>query len=459
MASPLQFSLGLATGGFLGPLAGATRGLAAFLGVTVSVSGVVAGVWREISRGGALTDLSHRTGESVRDLLQLQYAFQQSGASADQVAPVLQRFRQSLSGVGESGENTAEAFAAINLSIEQLKNLDAPQALAKVFAGLNAADRNTAAGAAGTLFGRGGAGEILQIARDGSAFADALRESAAQAGQMERLAGVFDHIGDTIVSLKLQLRGAFLGLAEEVAPAINGILTTLANRDFATLGKIVELSLTVAFENAVTFLASALTKLFAALPELAKAGVKGTAAGIGIPLASSVARFIAGSNEQAANQTSDPQLAAEQRRNALGWRLFAAAGEEAAPDLAKQAGASFVKAFKAAMDAKGPDLFGGTNAAALAALLQPFGPSAIAKAAPGIGGVAATNLLAGGGKGAEANALERVGALFGAGAGSSLTDHARQTASNTRESAKAIYKVNATLERMERQTGGGFANV
>ena len=50
-----------------------------------------------------------------------------------------------------------------------------PAALDAIFGGLNKLDRNTAAGVAAKIFGRGASGDILQLARDAEGFAGALQ--------------------------------------------------------------------------------------------------------------------------------------------------------------------------------------------------------------------------------------------------------------------------------------------
>ena len=408
----IEYSLGLATAGFLGPLRNVTAGLAGFIGLAGGLGGAAAAVFSEINRGGALKDLSNRTGELVGDLFQLQFAFEQSGVSAATLPTILQKYRASLSGVGEMGESTAEAFSLIGTNIDALKKLDAPAALDAIFGGLNKLDRNTAAGVAAKIFGRGASGDILQLARDAEGFAGALQDAARQGQTFNSMANAFDNIGDQLGRLKLQARGIFLGLAADIAPALNGLLTTLADRDFPRLGQIAELSLTVAFEKSVTFLASALAKLSASLPNLIKGTMQAGAGAIGVPIVGGIAGFLAGAKDRQADREGNPAIAAEMRRQAIGWRLFAGAAEQAAPDLAREAGASFVNAFKAAMGAQGPDLFGGANAAALAELLKPFGAVA-AGVAPGAGGLNA-GISFGGKKDAEnVNALRRIG--FGSG--------------------------------------------
>lgn len=445
----IEYSLGLATAGFLGPLGAVAGRLSAFIGVSAAAGTAIAGVWKQIQRGGELTDLANRTGESVKDLYQLQYAFEQSGIAAEGVAPILQRYRQSLSGIGESGENTADAFAAIGTSIQELKGLDAPAALEKIFKGLAAVDRNTAAGVAGTLFGRGGAGSILQVARDGDSFAEALKESADQAERMQRLAPLFDKIGDTLVSLKRQLDGVFLGLAEEVGPAINGVLQSLAKRDFATLGKIAELSLTVGFESAVNTLARALQAVFAALPEMMKAGLKGGAA-LGDVMAASLfdASSIALTSLGGAAPVGSPLREFLNQKSALSGQI-ADELRAGTPQLLSDAFQSVMASIKAGLTADTKNLFGGENAAALAAILQSFGP--VAGKLPLPGGIAPNALTSGFSASSlsQANALERVGAIFGGGSGSGMTEYSRETARNTREANKVLREIQKAVEHWD----------
>lgn len=410
----IEYSLGLATAGFLGPLRSVTAGLAGFIGLAGGLGGAVAGVFNEINRGGALKDLSNRTGELVGDLFQLQFAFQQSGVSAATLPTVLQKYRAALSGVGEMGESTAEAFSLIGTNIEDLKKLDAPAALDAIFGGLNKLDRNTAAGVAAKIFGRGASGDILQLARDAEGFAGALQDAAQQGRTFDQMANAFDNIGDQLGRLKLQVRGVFLGIAADVAPAINGLLTTLADRDFPRLGQIAELSLTVAFEKSVNFLASALTKLFASLPNLLKGAGSAGAGTVGLPLLGWFAEKYAGLLEGNAGRFagfSDEQRQ-DWRNQAAGWRLFAGAAQQAGPDAMRQAGEQFVQAFRDAMGAQGPDLFGGANAAALAEMLKPFGAVA-AGGAPGVGGFGAGIRFSGKQEAENVNALRRIG--FGSG--------------------------------------------
>lgn len=257
MGGKIEYSLGLATAGFLGPLGTVASRLSGFMGATATLGGAAAAVFAQINKGGALIDLSNRTGESVKDLFQLQHAFEQSGVAASGVAPLLQRYRQSLSGVGEMGESTAEAFQLLGTSIEELKGLNAPEAMQKLFAGFAKLDRNTAAGVASKIFGRGAAGDILQMSRDANGFADALQRAAPHAEVMARNAAAFDRLGDTLGDLKMEFDGIAASIAEKVTPALNLLTTQLRDKDFAGIGEVFELSMKAAIQEVTFFMSDA----------------------------------------------------------------------------------------------------------------------------------------------------------------------------------------------------------
>ena len=280
MAGKIEYALGLDSSNFLGKIAGANQAVQLFT-FAVDIAGkALRGSFATIERGGALQDLSNRTRETVGDLFQLQYAFQQSGVEAGAVPSILQKYRAALGGVGEMGENTAAAFAALGLSITDLSRLSGPDALEKIFGGLNQLDRNKAAGVAGALFGRGLSGDILQLAGDSKDFGENLREAARQANIMAANAPMFDKFGDTLGRLKLQTEGLFLDLAVKITPILQGALDTLMNPgSIESFGEKLELSLTVGFGESVNFFSRSLQRVFAALPEMF-VGVVNVAAGL-----------------------------------------------------------------------------------------------------------------------------------------------------------------------------------
>ncbi len=443
----IDYSLGLETAGILGKITGVNQAFE-LLGKAIDGVGAIGrSVFQEIERGAALKDLSNRTGETVGNLFQLQFAFEQSGIAAGSVPGTLLRFQKSLSGVGEMGENTAEAFAALKLNIADLRDLDSPTALAKVFQGLNGLDRNSAADVASRSFGRGSSCDILQLARDSDGFAQSLADAARQAALFERNADAFDKFGDTIGQIKLELRGVFSALASDITPALQVLLDTFRSGDVQSFGEALRLSLTIAFSESVNFFAKALQAVFASIPDMMKA-VQIGAGGIGDRLTANLLEAVAGfqtsatqdlpvgdpfREEMAASSALLGQVADELRGGAAGISDVVAAVAD-----------GVTKAITA-------DTKGIIDTAGLRAQLAALGIGVgVAPAARVAGGTPANPFsgVAGGSGFGDANALERVGASFGGGASSNLANSARQTAVNTRESAKALYKVNETLERM-----------
>lgn len=248
MAGVLSFALGLETGAFSSGLDRAAGRLFAFISAGKLLETVLEGVWGAIERGGALTDLSARTGESVADLYRLQEAFKVVGLEADSVPSIINRFNRSLSGVGETGQRTDQAFAALGLSMESLRRMDAPaqfDAVARAMAGL---DRASALDVGFRLFGREGGDSIVQIARDAQGFRAALADSAQEAQVFARNAAAFDNIGDSLTRIKGKVGGLFAGLAASIAPEVQKVEDYLKSIDFVGIGQQLGTVITGAFQ-------------------------------------------------------------------------------------------------------------------------------------------------------------------------------------------------------------------
>lgn len=235
-ASVLQFALGLNTGGFLGPLNSVVGRVAAFTGGMVSLGAVVAGTWAAIERGGVLQDLKARIGGTVGDLYQLQEAFKESGVGADSVGPLVGKLSRSLAGSTEAGEKTADVLAQIGINIDKLRAMNAPGRILAIATALKSVGRDDAAGIAGKIFGREGAGSIQQISGDLDGFREALAASAREAAVFDRNAAAFDKLGDTLGRLKSKVGGLFAGIAEGAAPGIQAVLDQLNNVDLTGIG-------------------------------------------------------------------------------------------------------------------------------------------------------------------------------------------------------------------------------
>lgn len=264
----IDYALGLETTGLLGKLTGVNQAFD-LLGKVIDGVGAIGGrVFQEIERGAALNDLSNRTGETVGNLYQLQFAFEQAGISAGNVPGTILRLQKSLSGVGEMGENTAESFAAMGLNIEELRNLDTPAAFQKIFDGLNKLDRNSAADVASRIFGRGSSGDMLQLARDSEGFAEALADAAQKAAILQRNAAAFDKLGDTFNRIQQELSTVFAIIAQDITPALQVMLDLLKGHEWDTIGKLLELSLKSGIQGASNFMLDTLDLWSAKIKEV-----------------------------------------------------------------------------------------------------------------------------------------------------------------------------------------------
>lgn len=477
----LDYTLGLATTNFLGGLNIARGALAGFIGFATGAGGLLAGVFAQINKGGALNDLSNRTGETVRNLFSLEHALNQSGVRGENTRLILFNLQKSLSGVSETGESTAEAFAAIGLSVDKLRGLSSPDALVKIFEGINKIDRNSAAGAASKIFGRGASGDVLQLARDSKAVAESLRESANQASLFQRNAAAFDKIGDTLGSIKLKTQGLFAGIAEGAAPAIQSLLDAVNSIDFERIGKsvgnlftaipeafkqgrideLVSLSLIVGFEKAVNFLSTALQHVFAGLPALMEAVLKGVLS-VGDRIAAAsldawAALLVTGTQHL---PVGDPVREARAAEAAEAGRQ-ADALRGASAERLREAGAAMADGIRAAVQNKPLDIFGDGNANALSGLLASLGADGIDRKNQNLGGAGAAagarNLFGSRNGTVDVDPLTRIGAIFGR--GSDADNPTRATRDLTKIMARALDKTNATLERIEAQDRAGFANV
>lgn len=251
MAGVLSFALGLESSAFATGLDRAGTRLLAFLSVGKGLEIAFKGIWGAIEHGAALNDLSARTGESVKNLYQLQEAFKVVGIGADAVPSMILRLQKALSGMTDEGESTERLFKAMGLDMDKLKSLDAPSQFIALGNALRTLNRESMAGAAAKLFGREGAGNMLQLTRDMQGFRDAITDSAAEAAVFARAAAAFDKVGDTISRIKGRLMGMWAGIAEGLIPQLQKALNWIKELDLVGLGHRIGSALATGF-NLIT---------------------------------------------------------------------------------------------------------------------------------------------------------------------------------------------------------------
>ena len=210
------------------------------LGPIAAVGGLGAslvGLRSAFNLGGDLSDLSARTGITAGNLMVLQQAFKNSGVSADQVGPAVNRLQKALTGANEDGQDTAGIFGQLGLSLAQLNDLSPDQQFERVAKAINKlSDPSERAAAAMKIFGKSG-GEMLALFNDSGAFGDAASQVGSQAAIMDRNAAIFDDISDKLALASQKMQGFFVGVADYVAPVLQPLLDWFASQDLAAQGQ------------------------------------------------------------------------------------------------------------------------------------------------------------------------------------------------------------------------------
>lgn len=218
--------------------AGVAGGMAIMGGAALVAGGGIAfGVKKALDMGGALSDLSARTGASAGALMVMQQAFTNAGISAEQVGPAMNRMQKALTGANEDGDKTASMFDRLGLNMAEIQGMKPDQQFKTVASAISAiddpAERATAAMA---LFGKSG-GEMLALFNDPAAFGSAGAQLGKQAEIMDRNAALFDDISDKLALAGLKVQGFFVGVADQVAPVIQPLLDWFASQDLAAQGQ------------------------------------------------------------------------------------------------------------------------------------------------------------------------------------------------------------------------------
>ncbi len=249
MAAKVTAKLALDASGFTATLtkAQAALGKLSAVGVPVIAAGLAAaataaaglavGVKSALDLGGALSDLSSRTGVAAGQLRILQEAFARNGLSAEQVGPAINKMQRALVEAGDGAGPTAKAFQTLGLSVEGLRGMDASSQFAAIGQAINALpDPAARAAAAMQLFGRSG-GEMLTLFANSGAMAEAARSVGDQADILTRNANLFDQASDILGSVATKMQGFFVGVADTLVPALMPLLEAADGIDLSGLGQ------------------------------------------------------------------------------------------------------------------------------------------------------------------------------------------------------------------------------
>jgi hypothetical protein len=257
MAATVTAKLALDSSGFTAGLTRAQAALgklgaigvpvmaAGFAAAAAAAAGLAVGIKKAVDIGGALSELSARTGVAAGELRVLQMAFERAGLSADKVGPAINKMQRAIIEAGQGSKTAQDALANLGLSVEQLSGLSPDKQFEAIGQAINGISNPAAqAAAAMQIFGRSG-GEMLALFKDSGALGDAARAIGSQADLLTRNANLFDRASDILNTIGSKLEGFFVGVADQVVPAILPLLEAADGLDFAGLGQ--ELGQAVAF--------------------------------------------------------------------------------------------------------------------------------------------------------------------------------------------------------------------
>jgi hypothetical protein len=204
-----------------------------FTGATLGGLGLVALVRSAEAAGSRLNDMSTRTGLTVQQFAELEFAAKKAGVGGDEFAGGMEKLNRALS---EARRGTGPLFASLKKDggtafLVQLKgaksNEEAFGLLAKAMRDLK--DPGKQAVLAVAAFGRGGAG-MVNVLKDGPEGVAKLRtEFARLAGDQTKFAKNSDALGDSFDALEVSLLGVRNVAAGALMPALTSLTSAVTD--------------------------------------------------------------------------------------------------------------------------------------------------------------------------------------------------------------------------------------
>ncbi len=212
-------------------------GVAAALAAKASFEAIGGAALAVAKLGGELSDLKARTGAGIGSLVVLQRAFADSGAGAENVGKAFGLMQRELIEAAEKGGPAAEALAQIGLNATELLRLNPDAQFMAVAKGVGAIEdpaKRTAV--AMGIFGRSGA-ELLPLFRDEGAIAAAEASLGRMPGLLARNAATLDTLDDSFGHLGQKSTQLFVGIADQLAEELSGVVGRLDALDLSGLGQ------------------------------------------------------------------------------------------------------------------------------------------------------------------------------------------------------------------------------
>lgn len=203
-----------------------------------AAASIVRGFGDAIEMGGALADLSKRTGESAGNLVTLQRAFENTGVGAEKVGPTINKLQKFMEKASEASSTQAGILNDLGTSYEDLSGktpIQQMETLADKIASIE--DPGKRAATAMEIFGKSG-GELLPVI---SNFAGEVQAARDQLGSlpdiMDRSSATFDSIGDSMDAAKGKATEFAAGILDKLSPALAAFMDQAAGFDAAGWGQ------------------------------------------------------------------------------------------------------------------------------------------------------------------------------------------------------------------------------
>jgi len=183
--------------------------------------------------GSALNDMSERTGIAVDVLQELSFAARQSGANVDQLETGIGHLSKMIVQFANGGKEASDAFAAIHVSLSQLRSLRPDEQFALVAKQLSAVENATVRAAlAQQLYGKGGR-VLLPMLKDLPQLRQEWQKLGIAMSKKDVLAA--DKLGDSWDALKDVLHSVVNVIGAALAPSLTDIIKRLQSA-IATVG-------------------------------------------------------------------------------------------------------------------------------------------------------------------------------------------------------------------------------
>ena len=203
-----------------------------------SVEGIADGIKDVAQTGKELQGLSETTGTSVKDLVILKKAFEETGVGAEGIQMNLVMMQKALGGVNDAGQPTKQIFEQLGLSISKLQGEGTVDQLNAISGAIGKLPNQSEKAAAATaVFGRAGA-DMLKLFAHPDAIMDAGKAVGMQADIYQRSSGRFTELSNTLEALHGKIKGLFLGVTDAITPVLLPMLEKLkASINFVGIGE------------------------------------------------------------------------------------------------------------------------------------------------------------------------------------------------------------------------------